>query len=148
MHAKPVIEGDAVFFSPGDLTGPGVGFLERFQRWGGLLSDGKTVGLGSQSCARMPYNAGTNTPLMALVVSPTGRPPVVAYAVATLTQSPVDFIPHPAVAESHPLLEPQLFLQDGTSLFGDLAIARFIGEGPLMTYRVSLGTVDRTKDLK
>jgi hypothetical protein len=39
----------------------------------------------------------------------------------------VSFIPHPATQDQHGFLEPQLFLPDNTTLFGDLAIARFLG---------------------
>ena len=42
-----------------------------------------------------------------------------------MAKAKIDFVPHPAATE-HVLLEPQLFLLDGTTIFGDLAIARLL----------------------
>jgi hypothetical protein len=101
VHAKPTIEGETVYFSPGEVAN-----LQPLALAGPLTWS-----------------------------VPAGRPPVVAYATSLLTRSKIEFVPHTAATE-HVLLEPQLFVLDNTTLFGDLAIARFIGEAP----RTSLST--------
>jgi len=68
------------------------------------------------------------------------RPPVVTYATVLLTKSAVKFVPHPPTQSDGALLEPQLFLMDGTSLFGDLSIARFLARrSPLPEHQALIG---------
>lgn len=57
-------------------------------------------------------------------------PAILVLAFFLWQSTPVSFIPHPATQDQHGFLEPQLFLPDNTTLFGDLAIARFLGTSP------------------
>ncbi len=72
-----------------------------------------------------------------------GRAPVVTYATTLLTKATVAFLPYPPTKESAALLEPQLFLMDGTSLFGDLTIARFLARrAPAAEHQALTGGAD------
>lgn len=94
---------------------------------GGTHGNGGTVnaGVGRDILIPNPTRARPNMQEDTVFFSP-GRPPLVTHATTLLTKSTVTFVPHAVASAPEGMLEPQLFLVDGTSLFGDLAIARFL----------------------